>query len=153
MSDIQDRLRKVSAGLLLARMEELSEDSYAAGWMQDLEYDLWRIAKAGGGPYGMSCITKEQADELLRLAQDAGGWYEGGEAPDGTMPFTPLAEWEKYFAERFAVDEPKRIAWREWRERQQAAFDAGQPVDPKWIAMESLVPSRPQNMRLKKESA
>ena len=94
-----ERLQKVSAALLLIRMENISEDWYCAGWLHGLEYMLWEIVKAGGAKPGM---TKEECDEFLQLAHDAGGWYEFD------SKLTPLPEWEAKFAEWSRTEDSKQ---------------------------------------------
>jgi hypothetical protein len=52
------------AKLLLERMEEISEDEWAAGWMMGLEFELWKRGDEG----------------LERLSQKCGGWWIWDEA-------------------------------------------------------------------------
>jgi hypothetical protein len=71
--NVADRTQEYARRLLLQKMEELSEDRYAAGWMLDIEYDLWDAVVCNApGYYGLD--EQERAD-LSQLAADAGGWF------------------------------------------------------------------------------
>lgn len=94
MFGMENKTAEYAGKLLLMKMERLSEDAYAAGWMHDIGFDIWRLAKAGGGTYGMSVITAEESAEFMELARDAGGWHEVGESE----LITPLPEWEAKYA-------------------------------------------------------
>lgn len=98
-NSLTERLQKVSAALLLIKMENISEDWYCAGWMCGLEFMLWEMVTAGGAKPGMS---KEECDEFLQLAHDAGGCYEF----DNKL--TPLPEWEAKYAEWLRTEAAKQ---------------------------------------------
>jgi hypothetical protein len=100
-------MREYAKALLLDRMEEISEDFWAAGWMGGLEYDLWAIAQEGGGPYGMGVISPECAAELRQLSEDAGGWWVWNK--DATDPRLRLF----LTPEEWAVDRAEEEARRE----------------------------------------
>lgn len=46
---------------LAAYMSELSEQSFSAGWMDDLEHALWRSVTTGPFRYGHLNLTPEHA--------------------------------------------------------------------------------------------
>ena len=81
---------------LLALMRGISEQCYYAGWMSDLEYDLWQIAREA--PYGHGTITARQAQLLRLLTEEADGWctYSDGDDP----VFLDLASWREKAASR-----------------------------------------------------
>ena len=55
-------------------MSELSEEAYCAGWMQDVEYELWKVMLEGTAEYGRLSIGKNEVDRLLRLSTACHGW-------------------------------------------------------------------------------
>lgn len=88
---------------LAAAIAEISEEGYAAGWLGDVEYDLFRYASAKPlveVPYGMTTIQVEQLRELQRLSIACGGWVSWFGEDDGiTVPreegvrFLSMADW------------------------------------------------------------
>ena len=44
LRDLTDAQRELAEA-----MSDISEDAYCTGWMQDLEYGLWRIVETGRG--------------------------------------------------------------------------------------------------------
>jgi len=80
-------------------MFDVSEEAWCAGWMTDLEYDLWSAVVAGPHEYGRLRITSEEVNELRKLAETCGGWIVFDDAAGET--WVPLAEWkERYRAKR-----------------------------------------------------
>ena len=61
--------------LLLHKMREWSEECFSAGWMRDLEFDLWTIAINGKGSYGSHVFSCMEANKLYGLALGARGWW------------------------------------------------------------------------------
>ncbi len=59
---------------LLELMWRISEESWSAGWMKDLEYELWRIVLTGPERYGQMSIEAGMIEDLRRLSKEAGGW-------------------------------------------------------------------------------
>ena len=72
MSD-DERLREYAKRLLRQLMEDISEDHYCAGWMMNLELNLWRMVEGGPRGYGMGDVSEEQVEQLRQLSKDAGG--------------------------------------------------------------------------------
>jgi hypothetical protein len=58
---------------LLGLMAGISQDHYAAGWMNGLEYDLWLIEP--GKEYGWREITERQSTLLRLLSDECDGWW------------------------------------------------------------------------------
>jgi hypothetical protein len=83
---------------LAERMSDISEDAYCAGWMIDLEYDLWQIVVAGHGSYGAVSLDDAEVGELRDLSAACGGWIIF-ERDKGEV-FVPLAKWQELFAQR-----------------------------------------------------
>jgi hypothetical protein len=80
MSNLSDDEKR-----LLDLMSEISESAWAAGWMLDLEYNLWHIVQTGPRSYGSIYVTEFQIKELMSLSNITGGWIffdnEKGEQP------------------------------------------------------------------------
>jgi hypothetical protein len=73
---------------LTSLMEGISERGYCAGWMMNLEYDLWQCVQDGRPiMYGLTELTQETLDALRELSVAIDGWvtYDDG--------YVPMAEW------------------------------------------------------------
>jgi hypothetical protein len=77
-------------------MSDLSEEAYAAGWMDGLEFDLWEAVVSGPRKYGFLDITPHHIARLRELSQEAGGWIVFDDADEETL--LPLSDWEKRFS-------------------------------------------------------
>ena len=87
---IQD-LNKEQA-LLAEYMSALSEEAYSAGWMDDLEYALWKILISEKTSYGRLNITKEKLEKLKELSNLCEGWIYFDDTNEET--FINLNSWE-----------------------------------------------------------
>jgi hypothetical protein len=77
-------------------MSYLSEDCYCAGWMEGTEAACWEAVVNGGTRFGIGFITAEEAAELRRLSETAGGWWhwpENGRNPE----FVSIEEWQRIY--------------------------------------------------------
>jgi hypothetical protein len=73
---------------LCSLMSEISEDHYAAGWLGNLEYDLFAAAFEGcQWGYG---LTATEIGKLIELCHRCDGWWIYGR--DGNE-FLRLADW------------------------------------------------------------
>lgn len=77
-------------------MSELSEEAYCAGWLEDLEFSLWRIVLDGSGRFGFMEITTEHVSNLKEFSRLCGGWIFFDDLNGET--FVSLKDWEKRFA-------------------------------------------------------
>ena len=59
---------------LAVYMSKLSEEAYFAGWMADLEFDLWEAMNGKIQEYGRLKFTVEHKDRLRTLSQRVDGW-------------------------------------------------------------------------------
>ena len=76
---------------LLDLMRYYSEENWLASWAAGLEVNLWCCA------IGRSRrIRWQEAEGLRALAEQAGGWWEWGAAPQ--PEFVPMQEWLSSFA-------------------------------------------------------
>lgn len=78
-------------------MSELSEEAYCAGWMDDLEFSLWRIVTDGSGRYGSMEITEKHVSKLRALSRLCGGWIVFDDRDEET--FVTLREWQRRYTE------------------------------------------------------
>jgi len=93
---------------LVSFMQDLSEKHYCAGWMKDLEYELWAIAtnQPAFSRYGSGSLSQGEKDLLMYLNGKIGGWVlydDDGVWARGSvrhLRFVPNAEWIKLFKER-----------------------------------------------------
>lgn len=74
-------------------MSEISEKAYCAGWMDGLEFGLWRALIGGPRICGRLELTDEQLARLRELSEAAKGWILFDEAEEET--FVSLEEWTK----------------------------------------------------------
>lgn len=64
-----------SARSLKCLMHGLSEHYYCAGWLNGLEYRLWRMVQGGARNFGMGEIEEGDVARLRTLAERSGGWW------------------------------------------------------------------------------
>jgi len=82
--------------VLAHRMSEISEDTYCAGWLINLEYELWQSLVDGPGEY-FSAVTEAEIEELRVLSDACGGWIVW-DKDRGGQTFVPLDQWLAIFA-------------------------------------------------------
>lgn len=76
---------------LATLMSEISEQMWRAGWMKDVEHELWAAVTSQVGRGGRLIPTQAQLDQLARLSKDIGGWIVFDDEREET--FVPIAEW------------------------------------------------------------
>jgi hypothetical protein len=80
---------------LAERMSEISEDTYCAGWLVDLEYELWQILIGGQGTFS-GMVSELEIQQLRELSDACGGWIVYDD--DRAETFVPLTQWLTMFA-------------------------------------------------------
>jgi hypothetical protein len=91
-----------SAQTLADYMSEISETAYCAGWMEGLEFALWRAVTEGPMRYGHLDITQEHIYKLRTLSDNCGGWIVFDDKKEET--FIGLDAWRRlYRAKRYEV--------------------------------------------------
>lgn len=90
-------LDRDAASCLLDRMAEYSEDYYAAGWLIDLEFTIWKAIQ-GPNPSRWNRTTRQLSDQC-------GGWWSYV-AEIGPC-FVPIEEWLATFAAHSAAQEDR----------------------------------------------
>jgi hypothetical protein len=83
---------------LLRMMEDISEDCWCAGWLQDLEYTLWRAVITGNLDFGWG-MQERELTRLKHLHEMAGGWWIWADEEKGRR-FVSTEEWLKIYAEK-----------------------------------------------------
>ena len=82
-------------------MSDLSEEAYAAGWMQHLEFVLWHSIVIGPFQYGRLRIEQKHIEELRKKSDACGGWVyfdkENGET------WIPLQEWQDIYSQNIEM--------------------------------------------------
>ena len=87
--------------LLAETMSDLSEQTYCAGWMKNLEYGLWAALLGVADTHGLHFeLSEAERAQLQTLSEACGGWIVFDETTGET--WLPLAEWERRFAARRA---------------------------------------------------
>ena len=88
-----------AARRLLELMGELSERAYHAGWMQDLEFDLWDAVANGPRACGVLEVDAAAIDDLAKLSSATGGWWYWDETSDEPR-FVRADEWQRIYTAR-----------------------------------------------------
>ena len=82
-------------------MSSLSENAWCAGWMHDLEFDLWAAVRGEKKGYARTTFNADEIAKLKALSDACGGWIVFHETK--AESFVPLQEWARMFAEHEAV--------------------------------------------------
>ena len=85
-------------------MSELSEDAYFAGWMEGLEYALWKAVVEEPFEYGFLQITEQHIDKLRELSTTCGGWIIFDD--ESAETFVPFEGWKKIYAKKVKRMDP-----------------------------------------------
>lgn len=85
---------RICAALLARVMASLSEDYWCAGWLTDLEFQLWEAAVQGSSP---STYPAADLEQLRDLSTRCGGWVTWIDWPPWRR-YVPLDEWRKQYA-------------------------------------------------------
>lgn len=73
-------------------MRHISEEIYHAGWLDDLEFRLWRDSEFGTSHEGPFEIDDDQAGKLRELSRLCGGWIAWSDSLGGPE-WIPLERW------------------------------------------------------------
>jgi hypothetical protein len=79
-------------------ISEISEISYAAGWINGNEYAVWRLIHEGGG-YGLAQwdAADDELERVRRAMRAADCWITW---PDDNPRAISLSAWAAHFADR-----------------------------------------------------
>lgn len=86
---------------LIGVMTGISEACWCAGWLNGLEFQLWK-ARQGPGRFGQGEVTERQSSLLRLLAEECDGWwiYDRADNPR----FIRTAEWLAILKEKGIED-------------------------------------------------
>ncbi len=107
MTARERRLLSENARYLVRQLSELSQNSVAAGWLNDLEFMVWQdmmnrrlVADLLVSPDGdvFPPLKEAEKKEFRQLSEAIGGWvvYDPEDAEDRAA-FVPLADWISRF--------------------------------------------------------
>ncbi len=82
-------------------MSDLSEEAYCAGWMDGLEYALWKAVIDGPMQYGYLFIGENEIKKLKKLSEQCSGWIYFDDKDEET--FIELDEWKMMFAKKIPI--------------------------------------------------
>ena len=91
-----DRLQQYAKELLVRTMRDYSEEYWCAGWLVNLEYELWAFVLRED-VHWRKFLGRADRTRLLELANDAGGWYYWRDSSGET--FIPMEDWLKMYEE------------------------------------------------------
>lgn len=83
---------------LAQTMREISESCCCAGWLNDLEYSLWKALETGDLDYGWG-IQQRDLDRLRHLAELARGWWIWSKT-EQNIRFVTTDEWKEILAQK-----------------------------------------------------
>jgi len=84
-------------------MSWISEEGYSAGWMCDLEYDLWEIVVGGDRRYSRYTLTQVDIDKLTLLSQKCGCWIVFDDVSEETA--VGLETWKEMYSGKIIADQ------------------------------------------------
>lgn len=90
----------VEAQVLADTMSSISEETWCAGWLVDLEFDLWAAIQGDRKGSRRAILDDSDIAKLKWLSNACGGWIVFHET-SGRV-FVPLVEWTRIFAEHEA---------------------------------------------------
>ena len=84
-----------AARALLALMQRLSEQCWAAGWLDGTEYDLWKRVESGDRLWGLHYVSQQDLDDLRHWSNECGGWIVH---QDDKFWVVPLNDWRRMYS-------------------------------------------------------
>ena len=79
-------------------MSSLSEAAWSAGWMQGLEFELWRAIIEGPFRYGRLELSTTHIARLRGLSESCGGWILFDDEREEA--FVPTDRWKCIYLAR-----------------------------------------------------
>jgi hypothetical protein len=87
--------------VLAELMSQISEAGFSTGWMDGLEFELWKILNGGNKKYGRYSITQEDLDQLQSLASKCGCWIVFDDENEETA--VDLENWKRIFENKYPM--------------------------------------------------
>lgn len=79
---------------LSSKIWEISEAGYCAGWVEDIEFHLWKIVLNGSETeFGVKTISEQEIANLRSLSEQSGGWWHWSDEENESV-FVSLDEWQ-----------------------------------------------------------
>lgn len=99
---LDERTRNWTA-LLVAYIEQISEEATAARWFSGIEYLLWASIsddpRPSAGPFvGLDTLLESERDDLRFLHQRCNGWVKWDD-DQGLPTYVPDARWDTLFSD------------------------------------------------------
>ena len=79
-------------------MSDLSEEAWCAGWMEGLEFELWRAVVEEPFSYGRLELNATHVEHLRQLSEACGGWIVFDDGQEET--FVSMDRWKSIYAGR-----------------------------------------------------
>ncbi|MFH7041743.1 hypothetical protein ABT392_05425 [Paucibacter sp. JuS9] len=95
LRDLSDHQRE-----LAEYMSSLSQRAYAAGWMEGIEFELWRAVLHGPFKCGLLQLEAKHVERLAVLSKLCEGWIYFHEEHEES--FASVPEWEVLLARQQA---------------------------------------------------
>jgi ankyrin repeat protein len=119
-------------------MSVLSEEAYTAGWMEGLEFALWKAMNNQITEYARLKFTKEHIEKLKSLSSKINGWIIFDDKTEET--FVTFEEWEKIRRKKLDLltstcfnVEIEKVKWL------SSHLDVNQPDNDGHIAIDSAI--------------
>jgi hypothetical protein len=85
--------------LLRDLISDVSQVCYAAGWMADAEFNVWRLATEGGNwGWVAASAVRTQLDQALGLASAIGRWVVWSEESGCQHEAIDMLDWKARYA-------------------------------------------------------
>ena len=86
---------------LMELMWKVSEEAWSVGWMEGMEFDVWKFMQEGPGRYGQLILDEPILDRLRELATKAGGWIYWDKVEQETWIDMPA--WKEMYSARVSM--------------------------------------------------
>jgi hypothetical protein len=77
-------------------MWKVSEEAWSVGWMEEMEFQLWKIMGEGPGKYGQLFLDERFLEQLRDQAKKAEGWIYWDKTEQET--WIDASGWEAMYA-------------------------------------------------------
>ena len=82
---------------LVNLMSQISEKCMSAGWLDGLEFSLWRVIEnPSDNKFGQGFVTESQINQLITLSNESKGWWEYLDENDHET-FISIDDWKKKY--------------------------------------------------------
>ena len=95
---MNNRLQQYARELLVHTMRDLSQEYWCAGWLSNLEFELWAFVQDEDAHW-RKFLGRSDRKWLQQLANDAEGWYYWSDEDPVGEKFIPMEDWLKMYEE------------------------------------------------------